>query len=256
MPVVLNVRVDNLSLTEAREKARGFLHSSSSHTIFTPNPEMIVKAQADQYFKDVLNKGSLNLCDGFGLHIVSGARRIAGVDFMMEICQISAEENKSIFLLGSSSDDIAKKTAEELKTINPSLRIVGHFRGPDINENIKISKQKNCDKRLIVDETENEIIIQQINESGAKVVFVAFGMGKQEKWIMENLSKMPQIKIAMGVGGSFDYISGTVKRAPCWMRRIGLEWGYRFLTQPKRVGRIFNATIRFIFLVLENNFKF
>jgi len=77
-------------------------------------------------------------------------------------------------------------------------------------------------------------------------------MVKQEQWIYENLSKLPNIKIAMGVGGSFDYISGAIRRAPCFLRKIGLEWLYRLIKQPKRLGRIFNATVVFTFIVLKN----
>lgn len=253
MPVILNVRVDNLILNEAREKARNFLRSAGPHMIFTPNPEIIVKAQKDEYFNQVLNKGDLNLCDGSGLTLVSGIRRIPGVDFMLELCQIAEEENKSVFLLGSASDEIAKKTAEELIKKNPLLKIVGHFRGPIVRESTETQKHKST---LVIDETENENVIRQINASGAEVLFVAFGMGKQEKWIAENLPEMPNVKIAIGVGGSFDYISGTVKRAPCWMRKIGLEWLYRLFRQPSRLFRIFNATAGFLSLVIIDKLGF
>ena len=80
-------------------------------------------------------------------------------------------------------------------------------------------------------------------------------MGKQEKWIYENLAKMPNVKIAMGVGGSFDYLSGTVQRAPCFMRKIGLEWLYRVIVQPKRLDRIINAILVFPYLVIKNKLK-
>ena len=85
-------------------------------------------------------------------------------------------------------------------------------------------------------------------------MFVAFGMGKQEKWIYENLSKMPSVKIAMGVGGSFDFISGKVKRAPLFLLRLGLEWMYRLVQEPRRFKRILNATVKFTYLVLKSKF--
>ena len=80
-------------------------------------------------------------------------------------------------------------------------------------------------------------------------MFVAFGHGKQEKWIAQNLRDLPSVKIAMGVGGAFDFISGHVKRAPKFMRRIGLEWVWRLILQPCRVGRILKATIVFLFML-------
>ena len=114
--------------------------------------------------------------------------------------------------------------------------ISGYNKGPEINENPACRF--------------DGPIFDQINQSGAQVLFVAFGMGKQEKWIHENLSKMPGVKIAMGVGGSFDFISGKIKRAPLFMRQLGLEWLYRLIQQPSRIKRIFNATIKFPWLAL------
>ena len=80
-------------------------------------------------------------------------------------------------------------------------------------------------------------------------------MKKQELWIKENIKKMPSIKVAMGVGGTFDFLSGKIKRAPGWMRNLGLEWLYRLIQEPKRIGRIYNAIIKFGFLVLKEKIR-
>ena len=203
---------------------------------------MIVKAQKDENFREVLNKGDLNICDGVGLSLASGVKRIPGIDFMLETCQIVSEENKSIFLLGSWSDEVIQKTAEKLQTRFSGLKIVGWDKGEKILEKIN--------GHLEYDETKNAEIIKKINNSSANMLFVAFGMGKQEKWISENLPKLISVKIAMGVGGAFDYISGTLPRAPRFLRQIGLEWMYRLIHQPGRICRIFNATIKFIYYFL------
>ena len=79
------------------------------------------------------------------------------------------------------------------------------------------------------------------------ILFVAFGHGKQEKWIYENLKDLPGVKVAMGVGGAFDFVSGNKKRAPKWMRVIGLEWLYRLIHEPNNLGRIWKATVIFIY---------
>lgn len=235
---ILGIRVDGLTLDEAKQKAHEFL-VSGQHKIFTPNPEFVVKAQEDEYFKKVLNTGDLNLCDGFGLQVISGIKRIPGVDFMVELCGIASEQGKSIYLLGSGSDEVIHKTAENLLKKFSNLEIAGFDKGPKIVEN--------SDGTILVESS--EAVLDKIKQSGAEIIFVAFGMGKQEKWITENLNKLPNVKIAMGVGGAFDYVSGSVNRAPTWMRKIGLEWLYRLLKQPQRFFRIYNATVKFLLMV-------
>ena len=129
-----------------------------------------------------------------------------------------------------------------------NIKISGYDTGPIITEG------DGCN-HLIVDEKSNRELIAKINSSQAKILFVAFGMGKQERWISENLPQMPSIKVAMGVGGSFDYISGSVSRAPCFMRKIGLEWLYRLVRQPQRFKRIIDATLVFTYLVIKDKIK-
>ena len=116
-------------------------------------------------------------------------------------------------------------------------------------------KQYNNESKLTVDYQENAQTIKQINLAQPDILFVAFGHGKQEIWIHENLAKMPSVKVAMVVGGAFDYVSGKVSRAPCWMRKIGLEWMYRLIKQPTRAYRILKATIIFSILLLYQNLK-
>jgi N-acetylglucosaminyldiphosphoundecaprenol N-acetyl-beta-D-mannosaminyltransferase len=234
----LGVNITKVTKEEALAKVAEFLNSNNQHKIFTPNPEMVVKAQKDEYFKTVLNSGDLNLCDGMGLQIFTGIKRIPGVDFMLEACRLAAEQGRGIYLLGSGNDEVVGKTCEALSKKFPNLKISGYNKGPEITEGLA--------KQL------DDGIVEQINNSGAQIFFVAFGMGKQEKWIYENLSKLPNIKVAMGVGGSFDFISGKIKRAPVFLRRLGLEWVYRLIQQPRRIGRIFNATARFCYLVLKS----
>ncbi len=247
---VLGIKIDVVSLAEAREKVQEFLNSSSQNTIFTPNPEMLVKAQKDEYFRYSLNESDLNLCDGRGIQFVSKQKieRITGVDFMLEICKIAEMENRTVYLLGSGSDEVVKKTAENLQQKFPSLKIVGWSRGPVIKETSVSIQQYNNTPGLIMDAEENAKILENINQAQPDILFVAFGMGKQEKWIVENLAKVSSVKIAMGVGGAFDYIGGSVKRAPLLLRKIGLEWLYRLVKQPKRIARIWNATVKFLWL--------
>ena len=91
---------------------------------------------------------------------------------------------------------------------------------------------------------------QLINKSGAELLFVAFGAPKQELWLARNTANLSRIKIAMGVGGAFDFIAGEKYRAPIWLRKIGMEWFFRLIQEPKRWKRIYNAVIKFPVVLL------
>lgn len=241
MSEILGVKVSEVTKEQALQKVGEFL-GGGQHKIFTPNPEMIVRAQKDEYFKEVLNSADLNLCDGMGVQIFTGIKRIPGVDFMVEICRLAERRGSSVYLLGSGIDGVVKKTVENLQIQFPNLKIVGFDKGPGII---------GSDEKAFFEPVQDDDI-RKINEVKPEILFVAFGMGKQEKWIYENLSKMPSVKVAMGVGGSFDFISGKIKRAPLFLRQIGLEWVYRLWQEPRRVGRIFNATFKFGYYIFRN----
>ena len=103
---ILGVKIDQITKEQARQKVADFLISPGQYKIFTPNPEMVVRAQKDGYFKKVLNAGDLNLCDGMGVRIFTGIKRIPGVDFMLELCQLAAQQGRGVYLLGSGSDEV------------------------------------------------------------------------------------------------------------------------------------------------------
>ncbi len=247
---ILDVRIDDMNKKHAIQEVAHFLSLPGQYKIFTPNPEMIVKAQKDEYFKQVLNSSDLNLCDGMGVRIFTGVKRVPGVDFMIELCQLAVEQGKRIYLLGSGNDEVVYKVFLKLLKKFPSLKISGYDKGPEINESLSTGQRSftppACGRQVQDDS------IEKINKAQPDILFVAFGMGKQEKWIYENLTSMPSVKIAMGVGGSFDFISGKAKRAPLFLRQLGLEWLYRLVQEPRRFGRIFNATVKFCYLVLRS----
>jgi len=246
---ILGIKIDNISKVQAQEKVKEFLifDSKKQFKIFTPNPEFLVKADKDNYFKKVLNQGDLNLPDGRGLQLFSKGKlkAIAGSDFILDICEIASKLNKSIYLLGSGNEDTVKKAAKKLLEKIPNLKIVGFNPGPVLVE----SKIKNYE--LQINELENNKIIEEIKKCNPAILFVGMGMGKQEKWIYENLNKIPSIKIAMGIGGTFDFLSEKITRAPKLIRIIWLEWLWRLILQPKRIKRIINATIVFPYLILK-----
>lgn len=237
---ILGVNITDISLTEAQNRVREYLDSPNQHYITTPNPEIVLAASGRGKLRAIFDHADLSLPDGFGLKIGSWIldeklkNRITGADFMLEICKIAAEQNAPIFLLGGHGDT-AKKAGIKLKTLFPNLIIAGAESGGEV---IK----ENCEWHA------SDInLIDKINASHAKIIFVGFGCPKQEKWIRDNLYKLTTVKLAMAVGGSLDFLAGTRRRAPRVMRKTGLEWLWRLINEPTRLPRILNATIKFIF---------
>lgn len=229
---ILGVGIDVITKKEAISQIADLLKSENQHYVVTVNPEFIVAAKKNKDFQEVLNKASLAVCDGIGLVLASlgKLKRVTGVELSEEILSGKIESAK-VFLLGG--------TGESAKLVmDKNLKIVaGAETGGIVNTS-----------NWLLDN--NEIILKKIIASGANILLVGFGQVKQEMWISHNLNKLPNIKVAIGVGGTFDYLSGNIKRAPKILRLIGLEWLFRFFTQPERAGRIFNATFKFIILVI------
>ncbi len=243
----LGVNVDQVTRQEAQTRVRGFLHATGQYTVFTPNPEILVAAARDVRFKDILNSGSLNICDGMGVALVSGGKlkRIPGVEFMQDVCQMAQEEGKKVYLLGSGDKKVIAEAARVLKENFPKLAIVGFQEGPKISDQGPVIRDQ------------NEQVIDDIIARAPDILFVGFGHKKQEMWINEHREELPSVKVLMGVGGSFDFIAGfnmngkKVRRAPQWMRSLGLEWLWRVATEPWRIKRIWNATVIFLYYVIK-----
>lgn len=223
---IMGVRVDAVTLEEASKIAESMLLGNGGY-ITTPNPEIILLAQKDAEFKRILNNSALALPDGAG--IIWAARklgtvineRITGTDFLLSLAKIAQEKNKKIALVGGDRG-VAEKAAINLR-----------------------SKGFDCEK---IDEKNIQIPetwLKEINKFSPEIIAVALGQGKQEKFIMKLLPLVPSIKIAIGVGGALDYISGAKCRAPEWMRKYGLEWLWRLIQEPQRLPRIINAAIIF-----------
>ncbi|MFA6493259.1 MAG: WecB/TagA/CpsF family glycosyltransferase [Patescibacteria group bacterium] len=236
MSKILDVKIDELNFNQVMAKITSFLKTKELSQIVTVNPEFVLAAQKDKEFKSILNKSDLSVPDGFGLKIgawILGKQigeRLTGVDLTWELAKLASQKGYSIYLLGAASG-IAEKTAKRLKLLYPALKITGTYAGTP----------------------EEKGIIEKINNSKADILLVAFGAPKQDKFIYHNRTKL-KVKLAMGVGGTFDYISETVPRAPLFLRQIGLEWLYRLVKQPKRAGRIFRAVIVFPLTVLISRF--
>jgi len=226
---VLGVKISRVTYGSAIELIEHFLVDGKKHYIVTPNPEFIVLAQKDLEFREILNRADLAIPDGVGLCV---GTRVTGVDLMFRICELAAKKGYSVFLLGGRGG-VAERAAERLKKQFATLTIIGTCEG---------------------DSSSVPPSILHLPPSSVDFLFVAYGAPKQERWIAKNLDKIP-VKVAMGVGGAFDFIAGKKRRAPLALRRLGLEWFWRLLQEPQRLPRIFNATIKFPFLVLLDKLR-
>ncbi|MDP2671087.1 MAG: WecB/TagA/CpsF family glycosyltransferase [bacterium] len=236
---VLGVEVSDISQAEALVQVKDLIDRGEKGYIVTPNPEMILEARVDSEFRNNLNSAFLSLPDGFYLFqaaklLGKNLREvITGVDFTYSLAALAEEHGYRVFLLGGK-EGVAQKAKENLQKLFPRINIVGAFSGGLLEKN-------------------EEEIRQNVQKESIDILVVAFGYKKQEAWIVRNLPKL-DTKVAIGVGGALDYISGEVNRAPVWMRKIGLEWFYRLLHQPIRIKRQIKLPL-FVYLVLKEKFS-
>lgn len=260
---IMNVQFDVCTRNEALGRIFDALENrgeEGAKQIVTPNPEMLLAAGENKKFMEVLNRAWLSIPDGIGILWASTfqnsvkrhrgflryikaffslldvlfypkslrkifPQRITGVDIMESICELSVQKKYPIFLLGAQPG-VAGHVKKILETKYPEIKIVGIFSGSPSHDDF--------------------ISIQPIiSEMQPKILFVAFGSPAQELWIAEHVKNFPSVKIAMGVGGAFDFLAGIRSRAPKWMQRLGLEWLYRLIQQPSRIKRIWNAVVKF-----------
>lgn len=233
---ILGVFVDKVDKKKALERVNTFLKTDRLKTIFTPNTEMVMVGLKDKELLEILNNGDLVVSDGIGLVYASRKygdplpERVAGFDLMVEMLDLLAREKKGIFLLGGKPG-IAGKAAEQISARFPGVEVKGYYHG-------------------YFKEDENSQIIEKINSTKPDVIFVALGSPKQEKWVYR-YKDLLNAKIVMGVGGSFDVLSGNVKRAPEVFRKMGLEWFYRLITQPWRAKRMLVLPVFAIKVLLD-----
>lgn len=231
-----------MSKLEARKRLAGFFVDGAQHLIVTPNPEIVLAARKDPRLAAALNGADMSMPDGFGLlcavwfYGVSG-QRFPGVEISEELIRLAQEKKEIIYFLGDE-----KGSAEKAAMKFPQAHIVA-AEGP----NFKTTE--------VEQEKQSTEIVSQINAMRPTVVFAAFGHPHQEKWLHEYLPHMPSVKIAIGVGGTFDFWSGVAHRAPRLFRMFGFEWLWRLFVEPKRCKRILNAVVVFPCVVVVERLK-
>ncbi len=218
---ILGVSFHNLTLQEAVDKGRALVDEPGFHYVVTPNPELVERAREDAAFAAALNGADLVLADGIG--IVYAAKllgkplkgRCPGIDFASGLMAQLARDGKRLFLLGAKPG-VAAAAAKNLEQTHPGLLICGTQDGYF---------------------QDAAAVAQQVRESGADVLFACLGAPKQEFFMVEH-GEATGCALAIGLGGSLDVFSGEVRRAPRGWQKLGLEWLYRLLQNPGRIGRM------------------
>lgn len=218
---VLGVAFDNVTMDEAVDRALAMLEEDGPHLVVTPNPEIVQRAAKDPEFAGILSKADLVIPDGIG--VVYAAKilgrplkgRVPGIDFASALLERAAGTGRRLFLLGAAPG-VAEQAAVNLRAAYPGLAVCGTHDGYF---------------------KEDGPVVDAIRESGADIVFVCLGFPKQEKWIAAH-GEAAGARLYIGLGGSLDVFAGKVERAPESFQKLGLEWLYRLVKEPSRIGRM------------------
>jgi N-acetylglucosaminyldiphosphoundecaprenol N-acetyl-beta-D-mannosaminyltransferase len=232
---IMEIKVNGTEQVEVLTRVENFISDSHKFYIVTPNPELVLMAQTNEKLKNALNDADLSIPDGVGLKFAKPSLEIIkGRELFLDLIKLADRKKWKVFLLGGLSNE-AELAANKLQERYKDIKILSD-QGPRLN---------NRAEPLVEEDVEiEEKVIGNINKFAPELLFVAFGNPKQEIWIHQNLSKL-NIGGAMCVGGTLRYIAGISKLPPRWMAGLGLEWLWRGLTEPKRIGRIFRAIIIF-----------
>lgn len=234
---ILGIKFSNLSLKESIEAINIDIEKNNSTYAVTPNPEIVLASLKDRELAKILNEAKYSLADGIGIKL---AARIKGIK-----------------LKRVTGADLSVKLLKLAWTKKYRVAIVIWNKGLSSSNDIKISlKTKYPGLNFIVLENERtpylaSTNIEIINSFNPQILFVALGAPQQEKLIRNHLLNLKNINFAIGVGGSFDFITKKAKRAPKFFRYLGLEWLWRLVIQPQRLKRIWRATFVFSYKALR-----
>ena len=231
---ILGVRFSPFGVEESAEYILNLTQEDKFHYVFTPNSEMVMAAVKDKEFENILNSADLLTADGIGIIYASKilgrpiGERASGYDISLKLIEKMTSLGKTLYLFGAAPG-VAEKARENLETKFSGIKIVGIHDG-------------------YFDDEEEKRIIEDINLKKPDVLFVCLGCPKQEKWIFNNKDNL-NAKVAMGLGGCLDVYAGNVKRAPDIYIKLGLEWFYRLMKEPKRFFRML-ALPKFMIMVI------
>ena len=237
---ILGIRVSTFKKEKILKKIKKFVLSSKKHFILTPNPEIILNARNDEELFYILNSANLSIADGMGIKFAGflnqrNLTRITGADLTKHILNLCQENDKRVGILSWRGGLSSKK---------------------DIEKSLKKQYPKLKAKAELVKRDKNAELSKELLDFKPQILFVGLGSPWQEKFIYHNIEKISSVTLAMGIGGSFDFITGKTKRAPKIFRMIGLEWLWRAISHPRdrilRLKRVSNAVFYFSYRVLRN----
>lgn len=231
---LMDVPIHDVTMEETVAWIGRWINEGGAHAIATINPEFLMRARENEAFRAALSRAALCIPDGIGVVWAARLRgcrlreRVAGSDLVPRLAREAAARGWRVYFLGAAPG-IAEEASARLAHANPALHIAGCYAGSPARE-------------------EEDAIVTRVREARGDLLFVAYGAPKQDLWLDRNLERTGAA-VGIGVGGSFDFIVGTARRAPRWAQRIGLEWLVRLIREPWRWRRQL-ALPRFAWLVL------
>ena len=237
----LGIPLDNLSMSETLERIENSIFNNKQIHHCVINAGKVIKMQSDKKLQESVISSDIINADG--MSIVWAARflgyeikeRVAGIDLMDNLVGLAHKKNYRCFFLGAK-EQVVKKIVDHYSNKYSNKIIAGYRNG-------------------YFDNNEEKIIIDQIIKSNANLLFVAMTSPKKEFFLNKYKIELKSVNLIMGVGGSFDVISGEVKRAPLFLQKIGLEWFYRLVQEPRRMWRRYLiGNLKFIFIIFKTRF--
>lgn len=239
---ILNTHVDVLTMEETMTVIENAIHNGQQLHHVAINAGKIVAMQRDETLRESVNAADVMNADGQAVVWASKflgkplPERVAGIDLMQNLVELAHNKGYKIYLLGAKQEIIEKMNTIYTEKYNDQL-VVGYRNG-------------------YFNKAEEAQVAQEIANTNANMLFVAITSPKKENFLYAYKEVLKNINFIMGVGGSFDVISGKTTRAPLWMQNIGIEWFYRFLQEPKRMWkRYLVGNTKFILLVLKARFR-
>lgn len=213
--------------------------------IVTANPEILLEARKDKKFHDAVSAADLRTVDGFGLFLVGSVlrrkmKRLTGVELSEHLLQFAWKNHLRVGLLGGEFGEVTA-AAEKIRAGYPDLEILAEDGGTIGRDGSEDAKAEAARERMTL--------------YSPQVLLVAFGAPRQELWIHEHRSGFADLRAVVGVGGTFNFWAGRIKRAPSWMRTVGIEWLWRLMQEPRRIGRIWRAVVVFPIAVILSKLR-